>query len=139
MSDLKNNKYTLEVKYIIYAEPEKVFDAVTQEAKLGEWCEGGGKVEPFEGGEVELFDGWVKGEVLHFNKLKRELSYTWKPSEWGMKKDPSIVEFSFDKNPAGTLVKVKHFNFPDQAESDKHRTGWVDYFFEPLNDHIIED
>ena len=38
MSEGKNNKYELEVKYIIYAEPDKVFEAVTQEAKLEEWC-----------------------------------------------------------------------------------------------------
>jgi uncharacterized protein YndB with AHSA1/START domain len=137
MSEVKNKKYTLEVKYIIYAEPDKVFESVTQEAKLEEWCEGGGKVEPFVGGEMKMFDGWVEGEVLKFNKLKRELSYTWKSTEWGKKKAPSVVEFSFDKNPAGTLVKVIHFDFPNQAESDKHKTGWVDYFFEPLNDHII--
>lgn len=136
MSAVKDKEYALTLQYIVYASPEDVFDAITKEALISEWCEGGGKFEPFVNGKMELFDGWVKGEVLGFNRLKRELAYSWKPAEWKKNKASSVVDFKFKSHPAGTEVFVSHKNFPNQSEVDKHKNGWVDHFFDPLNDYF---
>jgi uncharacterized protein YndB with AHSA1/START domain len=128
--------FSTTVTYVIYATPDKVFDALTQEGLIGEWCEGGGTVEPVADGKVRLFGEWVTGNVLKFNKKKGQLSYTWKPSEWEKKTPPSVVDFTFNQHPAGTEVVVEHTHFPTQSEAEKHAAGWIDYVFEPLNDYF---
>ena len=126
--------FTIKLNYIIYASPSKVFDALTKEGIIGQWCDGGGKLEPKVGGAVAMFGDWVKGEVLKFDSRKKELSYSWKPAEWSKKTEPSVVEYSLKPHVAGTEVTLIHSNFPSKEESDKHLSGWTDYVFEPLND-----
>lgn len=133
---IKPKVFAISLSHIVYAEPQKVFDALTQEGKIGEWCDGGGKVDPEIDGNFEMFEGWVKGKVLKYNSKKKELSYTWKPSEWDKKTAPSIVNYTFNKHPAGTELLIEHSNFPSQEEADKHLNGWTDFVLEPLNDYF---
>ncbi len=137
MSTGTAKKFAITISYILYAPPAKVFNALTQEGVIGQWCDGGGKVEPKIGGAVELFDGWVKGEVVAFDSKTKKLSYTWKPSEWAKNTEPSLVEFTLKPHEAGTELQVIHSGFPSQEEADKHRSGWTDFVFEPLNDFLI--
>ncbi len=127
-------KFSISMSFVIYASPEKVFDALTIEGLIGQWCDGGGKVKLEVDGEVELFDGWVKGKVVTFDKRKTKLAYTWKPSEWDKRTAASLVEYEFKSHSAGTEVLLQHSGFPSREEADKHLNGWTDYVFEPLND-----
>ena len=129
-------KFSISLSYLVYAPPEKVFDALTNEGIIGQWCDGGGKVEHDIDGEVELFDGWVKGKVVSFDKRKKKLSYTWKPAEWDKKTAPSLVEYELKSHAVGTEVLLEHSGFPSREEADKHLNGWTDYVFEPLNDYF---
>lgn len=121
------------MKHIIYASPEEVFDALTDTAKIKQWSGGKGVVELKKSGVFELFDGWVKGEVLEFEKGKI-LSCSWKPDDWDKKAATSIVTYKFAAHKAGTEISLEHTGLPDQEEADKHSEGWVDYVFDPLND-----
>ena len=121
---------------MLYATPEKVFDALTKEAILEEWCDGGGKVASKAGGEIEMFGGWVKGEVVEFSAKTKKLSYTWKPKEWDKKTPASLVAYTFNTHKAGTDLHVVHTGFPTQEEADNHLRGWTDFVFEPLNDYF---
>jgi len=128
--------FSIATSYILYAPPAKVFEALTQEGIIGQWCDGGGKVDNKVDGDVEMFDGWVKGKVVVFDSRGKKLAYTWKPSEWSAKTAPSLVEFTLKPHAAGTELFVEHSGFPSQEEADKHLGGWTDYVFEPLNDYI---
>ena len=88
-------------------------------------------------GDVELFDGWVKGKVVVFDSRGKKLAYTWKPSEWSAKTAPSLVEITLKPHQAGTEILIHHSGFPSQTEADNHLNGWTDYVFEPLNDFLI--
>jgi uncharacterized protein YndB with AHSA1/START domain len=129
-------KFSISISYVLYASPEKVFEALTREGIIGQWCDGGGKVENEVDGAIEMFDGWVKGKVLKFSANKKLLSYTWKPSEWDKKTAPSIVTYTFKEHAAGTELLIEHTNFPSQEEADKHLNGWTDFVLEPLNDYF---
>lgn len=133
----KPKKFSITTSYILYAPPAKVFDALTQEGVIGQWCDGGGKVAAEIGGPVELFGDWVKGTVVAFDSRNKKLAYTWKPTEWTAKTEPSLVEFTFMPHEAGTELKVFHSGFPTQEEATKHLSGWTDFVFEPLNDFLI--
>ena len=134
----KPKTFSVSVTYILYGTPAKVFSALTDEGIIGQWCDGGGKVDHKVDGDVEMFGGWVKGKVLEFDVKAKKLSYTWKPKEWDVKTPPSVVEFDFKPNAAGTEVTVIHSQFPTQAEAENHRRGWTDFVFEPLNDYFTD-
>jgi uncharacterized protein YndB with AHSA1/START domain len=137
MASAKNTHgFSITMSYIIYGSPAKVFDALTQEGIIGQWCDGGGKVEPVVDGEVHLFGDWVKGRVTVFDKKGKMLAYTWKPAEWDKKTPASLVAFKLMPHAAGTEIFLEHTGLPSQTEADKHHTGWIDYFFEPLNDYF---
>jgi uncharacterized protein YndB with AHSA1/START domain len=133
---MANKLFSSEVRHIIYATPEKVFDALTKKSIMKKWIEGDIEFELKLEGRVSLFDGWVKGSVLAFEKGKM-LSYTWKPKEWDKKTAPSIVEFTLKSNKAGTEVVIKHYDFPSQQDAESHKEGWINYVLYPLNDYFI--
>mgnify|MGYP002398343807 CR=1 FL=1 len=128
---------TIAIKYILYASPEKVFEALTQESVIKKWIEGEVVFELKKEGRVELFDQWVKGELLSFKK-NSDITYTWKPNTWDKKTKPSIVEIHITAHAAGSEIEITHSDFPNQEEAEKHRQGWIDYVFEPLNDYLIQ-
>jgi len=132
---MSEKKFSLNLKYVIYASPEKVFEALTESSVISKWSESKGKVSEKIGGEFELFDGWVKGEVLVYKPAKK-LSYSWKPAEWDKKTLPSIVLYTFNVHSAGTEIILEHTGFPSAEEAAKHKDGWIDYVFEPLNDYF---
>ena len=136
MSSVKSKEgFSIKTSFIIYAVPEKVFEALTDTGIITAWSGEIGVVENKAGGKLELFDGWVKGEVLSF-KPGKELSYTWKASEWSKNTLPSIVKYSLKEHAAGTEIILEHTQLPSAEEAEKHRNGWIDYVFEPLNDYF---
>jgi uncharacterized protein YndB with AHSA1/START domain len=138
LSKAKTRNISITTSYVMYASPAKVFDALTKEGIIGEWCDGGGKVEPEIDGDVAMFGDWIKGKVVTYDQRNKKLSYTWKPSEWDKKTAPSLVEYTIKPHPAGSELTVVHSGFPSQEEADKHYNGWTDYVFEPLNDYFTQ-
>ncbi len=134
---VKQGAFSITTTYILYAPPAKVFEALTQEGKIGQWCDGGGKLEPRVDGEVTLFGGWVTGKVVMVDTRGKKIAHTWKPTEWDAKTPPSLVEYTLAPHQAGTEITVEHSGFPSKTEADKHLSGWTDFVFEPLNDFLI--
>ena len=128
-------KFALKLNYIIYSTPDKIFEALTKSSIIKKWSGSEGKVSDAIGGTIEMFDGWVKGEVLDY-KPGKKLSYSWKPSEWDKKTTPSVVVITFNEHKAGTEVIVEHEDFPSAEEAARHKDGWIDFVFEPLNDYF---
>ncbi|MEO5571737.1 MAG: SRPBCC domain-containing protein [Bacteroidia bacterium] len=135
---MPEKKFSFKLKYIVYATPEIVFDALTKTSIIKKWSDAKGKVSEKEGGEFELFDEWVTGKVLIYNPGKK-LSYSWKPSEWDKKTVPSMVTYTFNPHKAGTEIILEHTDFPSLEESNKHKDGWIDFVFEPLNDYFTSE
>ena len=127
--------FSIKKSFVVYSTPEKVFEALTDTAIIAAWSGEIGIVENKPGGKFELFDGWAKGEVISY-KPGKELSYTWKASEWSKNTQPSIVKYTFKEHAAGTEVFLEHNQLPSAEEADKHTDGWIDFVFEPLNDYF---
>lgn len=123
-------------KWIVYASPKEVFEALTTKSQIAEWCGQAGEVELKKGGQIHLFDGWVHGEVKDFKKNEM-LSYTWKPDDWGAKAEASLVTYYLKPHKAGCEVELHHSGFPSLEEKEKHLDGWTDFVFEPLNDWFV--
>lgn len=108
---------------------------LTDPVLIRKWSGGEAVIENKPGGRVELFDGWVKGEVLKTSE--NELVYTWKISEWGDEVQATEVHYLLKDDKAGTKVIVKHTGFPSEEEMKSHKAGWSDYFFDPMEDFIL--
>ena len=132
---ISDKKFFIKKTYVVYASPERVFEALTDPGIVAAWGGGLSVVETKKGGKFELFDGWVKGVVRSYLPAK-ELSYTWKPEDWSTKEAPSLVVYKFMVHPAGTEVILEHMGLPSQSETDKHVDGWMDFVFEPLNEYF---
>ena len=127
---------TIEINYVLYADPDEVFRALTNPGMIKKWSGEDAVFELKKDGQVTLFDGWVTGNVLNFDPGKA-VTHTWKPAEWKSKKKPSVVEYRLVPHEAGTRLSIVHTGFPGQDEADKHREGWVNFVLEPLNDFLI--
>ncbi|NNF02025.1 MAG: hypothetical protein HKN22_05025 [Bacteroidia bacterium] len=126
----------IDLEWLIYAEPKVVYEALTVAKIIEKWTGEDAVFELKKGGHVELFGGWVVGDVIDFKK-NESISFTWKPSEWDKKAKPSIVKYRLEKDNAGTKLIVEHENFPSEIEAKKHKDGWVNHVFDPLNDYLI--
>src|SRR5271156_6330831 len=113
--------FDLSLEFILSGKPQRVMQLLTDAALIRKWRGDEAVFENKVGGKVELFDGWVKGEVLKTSV--NELEYTWKPADWAEE--------------TGTKVVIKHTGFPNEKERDSHKGGWADFFFDPMEDFIL--
>ena len=93
----------VERERILDAEPERVWDALTDEYVLADWFAPGASIDPVEGGEVafECEDGERSGTVRVVEE-ERELAFTWaRPGE-----GESLVTFMIEPVETGTRLVV---------------------------------
>jgi uncharacterized protein YndB with AHSA1/START domain len=121
----------------IQASPETVYEAWTTPEQVVEWWgeEGlygvkkwtcdvrvGGKWRA-EGVKKDGQDFSVEGEYLKVDPPKY-LSFTWSKPTWAEDCGMTTVELEFQKTAKGTLLKLKHHGFTNQAIRDDHKQGW---------------
>ncbi len=129
---------TMRLVVVLPGEPDEVFAALTNTRIIAQWCGQKGKVEPKIGGKVEMFGGWVKGKVLKY-KPGKGLAYTWQPGDWPADARESVVKYSFTPARGGTKVVLEHSGFPNGREKKNHKSGWMEFVFDPLKSHLSSD
>jgi uncharacterized protein YndB with AHSA1/START domain len=93
----------VERETILEAEPERVWEALTDDELLSDWFADGARIDPWEGGEVEFDcdDGERRGTVQRVEE-ERELAFTWSRDGEG----ESLVTFSLEPVEIGTRLVV---------------------------------
>lgn len=93
----------VERERILEAEPERVWDALTDDDLLADWFAPGARLDPIEGGDVafELDDGERFGTVRVVEE-ERELAFTWSRDGEG----ESMVTFTLEPLEIGTRLVV---------------------------------
>lgn len=130
---MKTKSFTLSLLFPF--SPEDIFTALTNARQIAAWSGQAGKIQPTIGGKMELFDGWVKGNVLAYESGKR-LSFTWKPAEWATESQSSIVTCDFKSTKTGSKITLKHAGFPNDSELQSHKVGWTEFVFDPLKMYL---
>lgn len=110
---------------------ESVFASLTTPKALSKFT-GKAAFEPKQGAAIQMFDGWVTGEILQV-ELNKTFIFTWKVAEW---ESASTVEYHFDGNNESCKVTLHHYGFPNKKESDSHKLGWEEYVFTPLAEYL---
>jgi uncharacterized protein YndB with AHSA1/START domain len=127
--------YDLLLEFILSGKPKRVMQLLTDARLIRKWSGSEAIVENEVGGRFEMFDGWVTGTVLKVGE--NELAYTWSTTDWAEGTTPSEVHYLLKPDEAGTKVVLKHTGLPNEDEMKSHKSGWTDYFFDPLEDFIL--
>ena len=93
----------IERETVLEAEPERVWEALTDESLLSEWFADDAELDPVEGGEVGFsFDDGERRGTVHTADPERELAFTWaRPGE-----GESLVTFRLEPLEVGTRLVV---------------------------------
>ena len=127
--------YDLSLEFTLSGKPKRVMELLTDPALIRKWSGGEAVLEKKVGGKFEMFDGWVYGEVQKITD--NELAYTWKTTDWPEGTTPTEVHYLLKTDEAGTRVYLKHTGFPNEDEMKSHKSGWTDFFFDPMEDFIL--
>jgi activator of HSP90 ATPase len=114
---------SLEKKYVVNANVEKVWDALTNPMTIDRWGAGPAVMDEKVGTEFKLWGGDIRGKNIEAEKNKR-LKQEWFGGDW---KEPSVVEFILKDMNGKTEVTLLQTNIPDE-EADDINTGWDDYY-----------
>lgn len=126
----------LEVRRVIRAPRERVFDAWLDTEAIRKWWPsesfdaGAIVVDPREGGRYELGlqpkdggEGFAAvGEYRTVDRPAR-LEFSW---SWTHGPMDTVVTIRFEEVDDGTEVVLTHTGFPDRASRDQHEQGWIE-------------
>ncbi|MBS1497371.1 MAG: SRPBCC domain-containing protein [Bacteroidetes bacterium] len=120
MKDYKNY-------YIISAEPEVLYQALTNPATIRLWSGEPAEMSTEAGSEFSLWDGSITGKNILFEKGKKIVQ------EWyfGDQEEKSIVTIILHTHKQGTSAELRHTNIPDDAFKDMVE-GWNEVYFGSL-------
>ncbi len=115
--------------YIIGAEPEEIYAALTNAATLQLWTGEPAIMSEEPGSEFSLWDGSIEGKNISFEAGKKIVQ------EWyfGEQEPASIVSIILHPHKQGTSVELRHTNIPDEAYEEIIE-GWNDVYFNALFD-----
>jgi uncharacterized protein YndB with AHSA1/START domain len=114
----------------IAARPETVFDFFIDPAKMRQWKGRKAELDPQPGGvyRIEINEqAIVSGEYVEVEAPSRVVfTWGWEGQETGEHAVPpgsSRVEVDLVPDGEGTLVRLRHFNLPEQSR-EIHGQGW---------------
>lgn len=115
--------------YIIPAQPEEIYLALTNPATIHLWSGEPAEMAAEPGTEFSLWDGSITGKNLEFETDKK-ITQQW---YFGDQEAESIVTIKLHPHAQGTSVELKHTNIPDQ-DFDDIVDGWSNVYFASLHD-----
>ena len=113
--------------YIINAEPEDIYAALTYPATIQLWTGEAAEMSTEAGTEFSLWGGDICGLNLEFEYGKRIVQQWY----FGDQEEKSIVAITLHEHKKGTSVELKHSNIPDE-EYDDIKEGWDNAYFGAL-------
>lgn len=120
--------------YIIPAEPEEVYLALTNPLTIQLWTGDLAEMSTEPGSEFSLWDGSIVGKNLEFTEGKKIVQ------EWyfGDQPAPSIVTIKLHPHKKGTSIELRHTNIPDTDYADITE-GWDQTYFGALQEFYEDE
>ncbi|MGC4058949.1 MAG: SRPBCC domain-containing protein [Chitinophagaceae bacterium] len=125
----------IHIEIALPALPKQVMHMLTQHKEVALWTGENCVFEAREGGNIEMFDGWMSGKVLRLSES--ELHYTWRTNEWDSSVADSEVKMVLKKDGDHTHLVLDQTGLPDENERDSQHSFWIELFFTPLEDYLM--
>lgn len=132
----KNTMRDFRKYYIIPAEPEVVYAALTNEATIELWTGDKAEMKPVPGTEFSMWDGSIVGKILELED-GRKIVQQWYFGEEETDA-PSIVTIKLHKDKKGTSLELRHTNIPDE-DYDDIVDGWNNNYMADLQEFYEEE
>lgn len=117
--------------YILPAEPEEVYVALTNPATIQLWTGEPAVMSTEPGSEFALWDESIVGKNLEFEEGKKIVQQWYFDQE-----EPSVVTIKLHPHKQGTSLELRHTNIPDE-EYDDIVEGWEDTYLRSLTEFYI--
>src|SRR5690606_5226976 len=120
--------------YIIPAQPEEIYKAITTEITAQLWTGDIAKIHAEINGDFSLWDGSIEGRFLELEPYHKIVQ------EWyfGEQEEKSIVTLKLHQHKKGTSFEVSHINIPNEAFDDIVE-GWDNEYVGGLIDFYTEE
>ena len=113
--------------YILTAEPEVVYAALTNPATIQLWTGEKAEMSTEPGSEFSLWEDSIAGRNLEFEEGKKIVQQWY----FGDQEEPSIVTIKLHAHKQGTSAELLHTNIPDSDYKDLVQ-GWDENYFGQL-------
>lgn len=113
--------------YLISADPEEVYLALTNPATLQLWTGERAEMSTDPGSEFSLWEDSIVGKNLEFIHGKKIVQQWY----FGDQETESIVTIILHPHKQGTSVELRHTNIPDD-DYNQIRRGWDENYFGSL-------
>ncbi len=127
--------HQLTLDFQLSGKPARVMQLLTDSVLIRKWSGEDGFIGANVGDDCSWLGGWASGKVL--NKTDKVLTCTWLSEDWPEGTEHATVSFELKEQYGGTLVTLKHTNLPTEEEVRSYKSGWSDFFFDPLEDYIL--
>jgi activator of HSP90 ATPase len=119
--------------FIIPAQPEEIYLALTNPATLQLWTGEPAEMSTVPGTEFSLWEESIVGRNIEFEANKKIVQ------EWyfGDQEPTSIVTIKLNPHKQGTSVKLIHINIPDEIYEEMVE-GWNNNYFASLKEFYQE-
>ena len=115
--------------YIIPAEPEDLYVALTNPATIQLWTGERAEMSTEPGSEFSLWEDSISGRNIEFEEGKKIVQQWY----FGDQEEPSIVTIKLHVHKQGTSVELRHTNIPDD-EYNAIVEGWDESYFGSLTE-----
>jgi activator of HSP90 ATPase len=119
--------------YVIPAEPEEVYLALTNPATIQLWTGEVAEMSTEPGTEFSLWDGSITGKNLEFEEGKKIVQHWF----FGDQDEASVVTIKLHPDKKGTSAELRHTNIPD-SEYEDIVEGWNHSYFGALREFYEE-
>ncbi|WP_400262109.1 SRPBCC domain-containing protein [Sphingobacterium sp. SG20118] len=120
--------------YIIPAEPEEIYLALTTDITIRLWTGDLVEINPVVGGEFSMWDGAITGKFIELDQNKKIVQQWF----FGDQEADSIVTIKLHEHKKGTSVEINHINIPEEDYADII-SGWDNPYMSSLLDFYTED
>ncbi len=129
---MKDFKFSITIKG---AEPEEVFNALTNPIAIELWSGYPAVMELKQDSEFSLWEGDIEGRIIDF-ELNTMISQEW---FFGESEYPSVVTIRlFPKKSNKTYVVLTHTNIP-KGDFDNITEGWTEYYLGAIKKFFEEE
>jgi uncharacterized protein YndB with AHSA1/START domain len=119
--------------YILPAEPEEVYLALTTENAIQLWTGEEATMSTEPGSEFSMWEGSITGKNIEFEENSKIVQQWY----FGEQQEPSIVTIKLHPDKKGTSLELLHTNIPDEDFEDIIE-GWDHVYIESLI-HFFKD
>lgn len=124
----------IEISRVLPATPERIYRAWVTASEHAEFTGAPATIEPTEGGDFEVWDGYITGTTLELQP-PRLIIQAWRTTEFPEDAPDSRLEVSLEAVPEGTRVTIRHSEIPE-GQGEAYRQGWGEHYLDPLQEYF---